>query len=166
MTTILNNAVRWLLVLAVHIMYRVSCVSAKTNSGLVIGLVVCFVLLLLAAGALLAMKLWQKTERQTTPNGFVREPYASYNGQGVNMYPGVPPPGANPQGAAAAGPLPVKAPPYPESLPPAYDSAGYDNPTYGANPSDDFRSEEATASANAIAPPSVVPSHRDGSNDK
>ena len=34
-----------------------------------------------------------------------------------------------------AGALPTKPPSYTESLPPAYESAGYDNPVYGPNPS-------------------------------
>ena len=154
------------------------CVSAKKKSTLAIGLVGFFLLLLLIVGVLLVMKLRQmkkNNQRQTAPNESLESPYesvvvpyATYNGQGVCMSAGVPPPVTNPQGAAAAGPLPMKAPEYPGSLPPAYDSAGYDNPVYGANPSD-FQSiplEGATASSNAAAPPSVVPSQPDGNNDK
>ncbi|KAI0222680.1 hypothetical protein LSAT2_026071, partial [Lamellibrachia satsuma] len=56
-------------------------------------------------------KLWQMSknrQRQTAPNQSLKSsyesvvvPYGTYNGQGVYMSAGVPPPGANPQGATA-----------------------------------------------------------------
>ncbi|KAI0241526.1 hypothetical protein LSAT2_024260 [Lamellibrachia satsuma] len=120
--------------------------SAKKKYTLAIGLVGFFLLLLLIVGVLLVMKLRQmkkNNHRQTatydsleSPSESVVVPYATYNARGVYMSAGVPPPGANPQGAAVAGPLPMKAPEYPESLPPTHDSAGYENPLYGANPRD------------------------------
>ena len=164
---------------SIIVLYNVPCVSAKKKPTLVAGLVGFFVLLLLIVGVLLVLKLRQtkkNNQRQTAPNQSLQSPYGSavvpyvtYNGQDVYMYAGTPPPGANPHGAAAAGSLPVKAPEYTESLPPAYDSAGYDNPVYGANPNDDFQSiplEGATAASIATAPPSVFPSQPDGNNDK
>ena len=163
---------------SIIVLSNVPCVSAKKKPTLVAGLVGFFFLLLLIVGVLLVLKLRQtkkNNQRQTAPNqslqspyGSAVVPYATYNGQDVYMYAGTPPPGANPHGAAAAGSLPVKAPEYTECLPPAYDSAGYDNPVYGANPND-FQSiplEGATAASIATAPPSVVPSQPDGNNDK
>ena len=148
------------------------CVSAK-KSSLVFGLVGFFLLLLVIAGALLATKLRQMSknlQRQTPPNQPLQSPYESVvmpyatdNGQGVYMSAGVPPPGSNPEGAAAARLLPTKPPPYPESLPPAYDSLGYNNPVYGVNPSGDV---QAVPLEGATAPPSVAPSQADSSNDK
>ena len=81
-----------------------------------------------------------RSRRQTGPDENAVPPYASYDGNGVYMYAAGMPPVEYTQGGAAAGPLPTKAPPYPESLPPEYESPtpysgpGYDNPVYGINP--------------------------------
>ena len=125
-----------------------------------------FLLLLVNAGALLAMKLRQMSknrQRQTPPNQSLESsyesvvvPYATYNGQGVYMSAGVPPPAANPQGAAAAGPL---------SLPMSIHGVSADNLVYGVNPSSGVQSvplEGATAPASATGPPAQA----DSSNDK
>lgn len=147
--------------------WRLPGKRTKTNVTIIL-VVVFFMLLLLAVGALLAMKLCQmnkRQQRQTAPDVAAVPPYASYNGHGIHLHSG----GLEqPVGATAAGPLPTKAPPYPESLPPAYDSPSYDNPVYNVNPCfpPTAPGGATAASSNVTTSVPIVPSSLDAGNAK
>ena len=117
-------------------------VSDKMNPALVGGISLLVVVLVAVALALIARKLCQSCRGSRRPmpaNNSTQPPHAVYNEQGVSVYPGASMvyPGAAMVIPPGAGALPTKPPSYTESLPPAYEPAGYDNPVYDANPTDE-----------------------------
>ena len=112
------------------------------NPALVGGISLLVVVLVAVALALIARKLCQSCRGSRRPmpaNNSTQPPHAVYNEQGVSVYPGASMvyPGAPMVNPPGAGALPTKPPSYTESLPPAYEPAGYDNPVYDANPTDE-----------------------------